>query len=41
VRAEDLTSNPTKPLRAIGIVLKHPISGQPVFVARSVSALPN
>jgi hypothetical protein len=38
---KDLTSNPTKPLRVIGIVLKDPISGQPVFVARSVTELPN
>ena len=38
---EDLTSNPTNPLRVIGIVLKDPISGQPVFVARSVAELTN
>lgn len=38
---QDLTSNPTKPLRVIGIVLKDPISGQPVFVARSVTELSN
>jgi hypothetical protein len=38
---EDLTSNPTNALRVIGIVLKDPISGQPVFVARSVTELPN
>ncbi|HKV24725.1 MAG TPA: DUF4382 domain-containing protein [Candidatus Acidoferrum sp.] len=33
---QDLTSNPTNPLRVVGIVLKDPISSQPVFVARSV-----
>src|SRR3984957_13690302 len=38
---EGLTSNPTNPLRVIGIVLKDPISGQPVFVARSVAELTN
>jgi Domain of unknown function (DUF4382) len=38
---QDLTSNPTNPLRVIGIVLKDPISGQPVFVARSVTELTN
>jgi hypothetical protein len=38
---EDLTSNPPNPLRVIGIVLKDPISGQPVFVARSVTELTN
>lgn len=38
---QDLTSNPTNPLRVIGVVLKDPISGQPVFVARSVTELPN
>ena len=38
---QDLTSNPTNPLRVIGIVLKDPISGQPVFVARSVVELTN
>lgn len=37
----DLTSNPTNPLRVIGTVLKDPISGQPVFVARSVTELSN
>jgi len=37
----DLTSNPTNPLRVIGLVLKDPISGQPVFVARSVVELTN
>jgi hypothetical protein len=29
------------PLRVIGVVLKDPISGQPVFVARSVTELTN
>jgi hypothetical protein len=38
---EDLTNNPSNPLRVIGIVLKDPVSGQPVFVARSVTELPN
>lgn len=38
---QDLTSNPTNPLRVIGIVLKDPIGGQPVFVARSVVELTN
>ena len=38
---QDLTSNPTNPLRVIGLVLKDPISGQPVFVARSVVELSN
>lgn len=38
---QDLTSNPTNPLRVIGIVLKDPISSQPVFVARSVVELLN
>lgn len=38
---QDLKSNPTNPLRVIGIVLKDPISGQPVFVARSVTDLTN
>ena len=38
---QDLTSNPTNPLRVIGIVLKDPISSQPVFVARSVVELQN
>ncbi len=37
----DLSSNPTNPLRVVGLVLKDPISGQPVFVARSVEELPN
>jgi hypothetical protein len=38
---QDLTNNPTNPLRVIGIVLKDPISSQPVFVARSVTELNN
>jgi hypothetical protein len=38
---QDLTSNPTNPLRVIGVVLKDPIGGQPVFVARSVTELSN
>jgi hypothetical protein len=38
---QDLTNNPTNPLRVIGLVLKDPISGQPVFVARSVTELTN
>ncbi|MGB2653107.1 MAG: DUF4382 domain-containing protein, partial [Candidatus Acidiferrum sp.] len=33
---QDLTSNPTNTLRVVGVVLKDPISSQPVFVARSV-----
>src|SRR5271155_6231048 len=36
-----LTGNTAIPLRVVGLVLKDPISGQPVFVARSVSELPN
>ncbi len=36
-----LSSNPTNPLRVVGLVLKDPISGQPVFVARGVEELPN
>jgi hypothetical protein len=36
-----LSSNPTNPLRVVGLVLKDPISGQPVFVARRVDELPN
>ena len=38
---QDLTNNPTNPLRVIGVVLKDPISGQAVFVARSVTELTN
>jgi hypothetical protein len=38
---QDLTNNPTNPLRVIGVVLKDPISGQPAFVARSVTELTN
>jgi len=37
----DLSSNPTNPLRVVGLVLKDPVSGQPVFVARSVVELMN
>lgn len=37
----DLTSNPTNPLRVVGLVLKDPVSGQPVFVARSGVELTN
>jgi hypothetical protein len=38
---QDLTNNPTSTLRVVGLVLKDPISGQPVFVARSVTELTN
>jgi hypothetical protein len=38
---QDLTNNPTNPLRVVGVVLKDPISGQPVFVARSVTEMTN
>jgi hypothetical protein len=38
---QDLTNNPTNTLRVVGVVLKDPISGQPVFVARSVTELTN
>ncbi len=38
---QDLTSNPTNTLRVVGVVLKDPISSQPVFVARSVEELTN
>jgi hypothetical protein len=41
MQLSDLTSNPTNPLRVVGLVLKDPISGQPVFVARSVVELTN
>jgi hypothetical protein len=37
----DLTGNTALPLRVIGLVLKDPISSQPVFVARSVEELTN
>lgn len=37
----DLSSNPTNPLRVVGLVLKDPISGQAVFVARGIEELPN
>ena len=36
-----LTGNTALPLRVVGLVLKDPISGQPVFVARSVELLTN
>jgi len=38
---QDLTNNPTSTLRVVGVVLKDPISSQPVFVARSVTELTN
>ena len=41
MQLSDLTSNPTNPLRVVGLVLKDPVSGQPVFVARSVVELTN
>jgi hypothetical protein len=37
----DLTGTTAIPLRVVGIVLKDPISSQPVFVARSVEKLTN
>lgn len=37
----DLQGTSTLPLRVVGLVLKDPISGQPVFVARSVELLSN
>jgi hypothetical protein len=37
----DLTGNAAIPLRVVGLVLKDPISGQPVFVARRVEKLAN
>lgn len=36
-----LTGNAAIPLRVVGLVLKDPISGQPVFVAHSVEQLSN
>jgi hypothetical protein len=36
-----LTGNSAIPLRVVGLVLKDPISSQPVFVAHSVELLPN
>jgi len=36
-----LSSNPTNPLRVVGLILKDPISGQPVFVARGIEELHN
>jgi len=41
MQLSDLSSNPTNPLRVVGLVLKDPVSGQPVFVARSVVELTN
>jgi hypothetical protein len=38
---QDLTNNPANTLRVIGVVLKDPISSQPVFVARRVTELTN
>ena len=35
----DLTGNTALNLRVVGLVLKDPISGQPVFVARRVEEL--
>ena len=37
----DLKGTSTTPLRVVGLVLKDPISGQPVFVARGVEELKN
>jgi len=37
----DLQGTAALPLRVVGLVLKDPISGQPVFVARSVELLSN
>ena len=37
----DLTGSAAIPLRVVGLVLKDPISGQPVFVARRVEKLAN
>jgi hypothetical protein len=37
----DLTGTAAIPLRVVGLVLKDPISGQPVFVARGVEELQN
>jgi hypothetical protein len=37
----DLQGTSALPLRVVGLVLKDPISGQPVFVARSVELLSN
>jgi hypothetical protein len=37
----DLTGNAAIPLRVVGLVLKDPISSQPVFVARRVEKLAN
>jgi hypothetical protein len=35
----DLTGSSAIPLRVVGLVLKNPVNGQPVFVARSVAEL--
>jgi hypothetical protein len=40
-KLSDLSSNPTNPLRVVGLILKDPISGQPVFVARGIEELTN
>lgn len=37
----DLTGNAAIKLRVVGLVLKDPISSQPVFVARGIEELPN
>jgi hypothetical protein len=37
----DLQGTATLPLRVVGLILKDPVSGQPVFVARSVELLSN
>jgi len=37
----DLKGTAALPLRVVGLILKDPISGAPVFVARSVELLPN
>jgi hypothetical protein len=37
----DLQGTSALPLRVVGLVLKDPVSGQPVFVARSVELLSN
>ena len=37
----DLKGTTALPLRVVGLILKDPISGAPVFVARSVELLPN
>jgi hypothetical protein len=37
----DLTGNAAIPLGVVGLVLRDPINGQPVFVAHSVEKLSN